>query len=414
MSRSGAGASPAGSLRRTGWLTHELFYWHDSGNEGNVACVQPRLSSESPETKRRFANLVAVSPLADILVPLKPRPATDAELLKVHTPSYLERVKACGSGGGGYLDHELHMGPDGHVICALSAGGVVAALEAVLAGTCDNAVRLGVCAAMSLPLCAPSITLPTAPPPTHTHTQYALVRPPGHHAEADRGHGFCVYDNVAVAAEVALSRGLQRVAIVDIDVHHGNGPEQAFYSRSDVLYCSLHQDGLYPLHSGGVERSGEGLGAGYNLNVPLPPGCGIGAYRDAFARVVEPALAAFRPDVILVSCGFDAAFLDPLGRMMLTSAGFAELASRLRVAAEALCGGRLVFAHEGGYSDVYVPFCGLAVMEALSGAAAGPRFADPFIADVGPGTELQPHQAAAVTRAAANLAIALLPRAGGE
>ena len=154
--------------RKTGWLTHERFYWHDSGNEGNVACVQPRLSSESPETKRRFANLVAVSPLADVLVPLRPRPATDEELLRVHTPAYVARVKACGSGGGGYLDHELHMGPDGHVICALSAGGVLAAMEAVLAGTVDNA--------------------------------YALVRPPGHHAEADRGHGVCVYDNVSHGA----------------------------------------------------------------------------------------------------------------------------------------------------------------------------------------------------------------------
>ena len=217
-------------------------------------------------------------------------------------------------------------------------------------------------------------------------------------------------DNVAVAAEVALKQhGLKRVAIVDIDVHHGNGPEQAFFSRSDVLYVSLHQDELYPLDTGHVSASGEGAGAGYNVNVPLPPGSGIGAYAAAFDAVVEPALRAFKPEIILVSCGFDGSFLDPLGRMLLTSDDFRELTRRLRVCAEQLCGGKIVYCHEGGYSAAYVPFCGIAVLEELSGFASG--VVDPFLMDVGSpkwAKVCHPHQAAEIERAAQTLKLALL------
>lgn len=364
--------------RKTGWLTHERFYWHDSGLESHSPFVQPLPSNEGPETKRRFANLVATTPLADALTPLKPRAVTDEEILRVHTPGYLARLKAVSAApGGGLVGHELHLGQGGFEIAALSAGGVLAATEAVLQGEVANA--------------------------------YALVRPPGHHADADAGHGFCALGNVAIAAAAILARGLvQRVAVVDIDVHHGNGTEGMFLQRSDLLFVSLHQDKLYPLATGGVDTVGEGAGRGHNLNCPLPPGCGIGAYSYAFERVVEPALRAYRPDIILVSCGFDCAFLDPLGRMMLTSDGFRELTRRLRELAEELCQGRLVYAHEGGYSPAYVPFCGLAVLEELSGVASGVQ--DPFVADVGsPDWQAcQPHQAAAVDRAAENLKLALL------
>lgn len=309
--------------RRTGWVTHEKYYWHDSGLEGpDSPFMQPRPSSETPESKRRFANLVAASPLSEVLTPIKPRLATDEEILLIHTPAYLEKMKAV-SAAGGYVGHELHIGPGGLDIARLSCGGVLALVEACLAGT--------------------------------VHNGYALVRPPGHHAERDKGHGFCLIDNVAVAAEVALRRhGLKRVAIVDIDVHHGNGPEQAFWDRSDVLYVSLHQDELYPLSTGHTTARGEGAGLGYNVNIPLPPGSGIGAYGEAFSAVVEPALRAFKPELILVSCGFDGSFLDPLGRMLLTSDDFRELTRRLRVCAEELCGGRICYCHEGGYSEVCV------------------------------------------------------------
>ena len=312
-----AAGAPA-ALRRTGWQWHELFAWHDSGLESYMPGFEPRGSQESPETKRRLASLVAVAAPAGALRPLPPRAATDAELLRFHTPGYLARVAAASaSATGGRLDHELHIGPRGEAIARLAAGGVLAAVEAVVAGALDNA--------------------------------YCLVRPPGHHAGADGGHGFCVYSNVSLAAHHALDGlGLARVAVVDWDVHHGNGTEEHLYARADALFISLHQDGLYPLGGGAVERVGEGAGAGYNVNVPLPPGSGRGAYDYAFAEVVLPALRAFRPDLILVSCGFDAAFLDPLGRMLLTAADFKRYTAALRAAADELCGGRLVMAHEGG------------------------------------------------------------------
>jgi acetoin utilization deacetylase AcuC-like enzyme len=175
-----------------------------------------------------------------------------------------------------------------------------------------------------------------------------------------------------------------------------------------VLFISLHQDKLYPLNTGQVENAGAGKGLGYNLNIPLPPGTGWGGYKDAFDRVVLPALHAFHPDLILVSSGFDCAFLDPLGRMMLTSDNFREMTRLLIQAADELCGGRVVISHEGGYSEVYVPYCGVAVLEALSGSSSGIN--DPFIADVGsPEWQvLQPHQEKAVSRAAENLSLALI------
>lgn len=198
---------------------------------------------------------------------------------------------------------------------------------------------------------------------------YVLCRPPGHHAESNQGRGFCLFNNVVLTAEFAREKfGLERIFILDWDVHHGNGTEKAFYESGNVLFMSIHQDNLYPLNSGGVERVGVGAGQHLNINVPVPPGAGIGMYEAIFERVVEPALRAFRPQLVLVSCGFDACALDPLSHVMLNATQFGRMTTRLVEWCSASPDRHgPVLVHEGGYSEVYAPFCALRVCEALLG-----------------------------------------------
>jgi acetoin utilization deacetylase AcuC-like enzyme len=253
----------------------------------------------------------------------------------VHPASYLDAFKAASDAGGGELGLRTPFGPGGYEIAALSAGLAKAALFAVLEGRAQNA--------------------------------YALSRPPGHHCLPDWPNGFCLLNNIAVAVRAAQAAGLaRRVAVVDWDVHHGNGTEAVFLDDPEVLTISLHQEWNYPLDTGGAATRGA---EGSNLNIPLPPGCGEASYLQAWDRIVAPALARHAPDVIVIACGFDASAMDPLGRMLLGAAGFRALALRAMAAAEDLCGGRLAMTHEGGYSEVHVPFCGHAVLEALSGSA---------------------------------------------
>jgi acetoin utilization deacetylase AcuC-like enzyme len=366
----------------TGFVWHELYVWHDTGTGAWVMpaglTVEPLGHIESAASKRRFRNVLEVSGLLDQLVQLKPRSATEAEILRLHTPEYVSRIKALSSEMGGEAGEETPFGRGSYEIALLAAGGCLTAVDAVLDGKVDNA--------------------------------YALVRPPGHHAERDRGRGFCIFGNVALAAMHAReARGLSRVAIVDWDVHHGNGTEHAFYSESTVLTISIHQDNNYPPNSGAITDVGSGAGEGYNINVPLPPGSGVGAYVAAFEQVVAPALRGFRPELILVASGLDASAMDPLASMMMTSDGYRKLTQILLAAARDVSGGRVVACHEGGYSPAYVPYCGLAILEEMAGIQSG--LADPLLdllAAFG-GQELQPHQEA-VVREAAKLAARLAAR----
>jgi acetoin utilization deacetylase AcuC-like enzyme len=325
-------------MRRTGYIFEERYLWHDTGSLGGSIWLEPTEHWENPATKRRFHNLLNVSGIINHLTPVKARLATAEEVCLVHGKEYHDRIveesKHPRGGDGGEL---APFAQGGYEIALLSAGGLLAAVEAVLDNQIDNA--------------------------------YCLVRPPGHHAEPDFGMGFCIFNNIAIAAKHArnYNQSVKKVAVVDYDVHHGNGTEKAFWNDPNTLFISLHQDGNYPHNSGGVEAIGGKGAEGSNMNIPLPPGTGMGGYTYAFQKIVIPALDRFQPDLILVSSGFDASFQDPLARMMLCSESFREFTELLCDAANRHCGGKIVFAHEGGYSKDYVPFCGLAVIEALSG-----------------------------------------------
>jgi acetoin utilization deacetylase AcuC-like enzyme len=366
----------------TGWVWDERYAWHDArgmmDSVGPEALFEPEPSLESGATKRRLRNLVEASGLLGRLESLAPRAAGDDVLEWVHDPAYLDRVRAESAGGGGDAGGWSPFGRGTFEIAALAVGGCLTAVDAVLDGRVRNA--------------------------------YALVRPPGHHAGPDGGCGYCVFSNVALAAlHLRRARGLERVAIVDWDVHHGNGTEAVFASDPSVLAISLHQEDLFPAGSGRVDDVGDGAGAGTTINVPLPAGAGRAAYLAAFDRVVRPALDRFAPDFVLVACGLDASMNDPLGRMNLTSECFALLTDRVMAAAQALCGGRLVLCHEGGYSSAYVPYCGLAIVERLAGIRTG--VVDPWLDDGRAILELplRDHEAAAVA-AAARVASAPWPR----
>jgi acetoin utilization deacetylase AcuC-like enzyme len=358
----------------TGLVAHERYFWHDPGSgagfSGSNPFVQPDQHPETPDSKRRLLALLEVSGLADQLVRVKPRPAEYAELRYFHTERYIDSVRTLSAASGGPIGDSASIGSGSYEIALLAVGGCIAAADAVLAG--------------------------------HIRNAYALVRPPGHHADADQGRGYCVFGNAVLLVRHAQRvHALDRIAVLDWDVHHGNGTETAFIADPSVLTISIHQDHCYPIDAGQLGVTGTGRAAGRNLNIPLPPGSGHGAYLAAFDRVVLPALERFRPQLIVVASGLDASAMDPLGRMLCTSETYRAMAAKIVGAADSLCGGRLVATHEGGYSNAYVPFCGLAVIEEFAGirTAVTDPYADELM-HMG-GQNLQPHQAAAIDAAAA-------------
>ena len=337
---------------RTGFWWDERCFWHSGGNYAFLApaggLVQPLAAGglpESPETKRRLKNLLEVTGLIRELAVSSAPAATEEELLRVHPPAYLSEFRRLSEAGGGELGERTPFGRGGYELAALSAGLAVEGLRSVLSEKQANA--------------------------------YALSRPPGHHCLPAKPMGFCLLANIAIAIEAAFAeKRAGRLAVVDWDVHHGNGTEAIFYERSDVLTISLHQENNYPRDSGAANARGSGEGEGYNVNVPLPPGAGHAAYIHAFERIVLPALSRYRPDAIVVACGYDASGVDPLSRMLAMSETFAAMTRMVNAAADDLCGGKLLLVHEGGYSEAHVPFCGHAVIAALANSSI--VAADPF------------------------------------
>lgn len=329
---------------QTGFFWDERCFWHSGGDYAFTqpvgGLVQPLAAGglpENPETKRRLKNLIEVTGLAAELRQSSASAATSRDLLRIHPQSYLDKFKALSDATGGEITQAAAFGRGGYELAALSAGLAKAAIAQVAAGTLTNA--------------------------------YALSRPPGHHCLPDYPNGFCMMANIAIALEAARADGLaSRAVVLDWDVHHGNGTEAIYLDRDDTLTISLHQDGNYPLDTGEITQRGTGAGEGCNINLPLHAGSGHSAYLHAFDRVVAPAITGFDPDIIIVACGFDAAVIDPLSTMLATAETFRALTARTRALAETLCNGKLVLVHEGGYSEVYVPFCGHATLEALSGS----------------------------------------------
>ena len=322
----------------------ERCLWHSGGEQALFmpvgGYVQPPSATgfaENPETKRRFKNLLEVAGIWPQLRVRSAAPSAHEDLLRVHTADYLQRLQAMSDAGGGNIaPHFAPFGQGSFEIACLSSGLVKQAVEDVVTGVADRA--------------------------------YALSRPPGHHCLPDAPMGFCLLANIPVALEaVRAKHGPLRVAVVDWDVHHGNGTQTIFYDRADTLTISLHQENCFPPGYGGAEDRGAGAGLGANLNIPLLAGCGHQTYLDAFELLVVPALRAFKPDLIVVASGYDASCVDPLARMMATSETYRLMARQVRGLADTLCEGKMVVAHEGGYSDIYVPFCGLAVVEELLG-----------------------------------------------
>ncbi|HEV3141149.1 MAG TPA: histone deacetylase [Vicinamibacterales bacterium] len=244
-----------------------------------------------------------------------PRAATQEQLARVHDADYVRRISET-SGRSAALDPDTYTSPESYEIARLAAGAAVDGVERVMSGSHRAAV--------------------------------AVVRPPGHHAERARAMGFCLFNNVAVAAAHARHLGARKAAIVDYDVHHGNGTQHIFEADPNILYVSTHQYPYYP-GTGAAEEIGRDAGRGFTVNIPLEAGAVDEDYQIVFDRVVLPVVTQFEPDVVLVSAGFDAHASDPLGGMRLTTAAFGAMTGALRGVAEECCRGRLVAVTEGGY-----------------------------------------------------------------
>ncbi|HXI57477.1 MAG TPA: histone deacetylase [Polyangia bacterium] len=263
-----------------------------------------------------------------------PRQATDAELEAVHSAPYCAALRAL-AGRAVQLDADTALSPGSYTAARLAAGAAVEAVDDVWHGRAENA--------------------------------FALVRPPGHHAERTQAMGFCLFNNAAIAAEAARRLGAERVMIMDWDVHHGNGTQHIFEKRRDVLYASSHQYPFYP-GTGAPDEVGDGEGAGFTVNCALPAGLGDADYGAVFHDVFFPAGRAFRPDLIIVSAGFDPHAADSLAQMRVTEHGFSAMCTAMNALARACCGGKLVLLLEGGYNLPALRDSVRACLEVLTGA----------------------------------------------
>lgn len=313
----------------------KLIFYYPEGHEGHAQVGHP----ERPERVWALRQALEEAGWWQVYPKIAPQPFSSALLTQVHSPHYLESLQAaCRQGLS--LDADTYTRPASWELARNSAGGAIAIAQAVWKGSAQRG--------------------------------FALTRPPGHHATRERGMGFCLLNNIALAAQSLLSAQEgdfsppQRLAIVDLDLHHGNGTQDIFWLRKDVLFISTHQSPLYP-GTGRLSEIGSGEGEGYTVNIPLPPYSGDNAYQTAMETIILPLLDRFAPQMVLVSFGFDPHWRDPLGSMCLSAKGYGRLLQALVAWADGHCQGKLAVFLEGGYDLEAAKACGQAVVAALLG-----------------------------------------------
>jgi acetoin utilization deacetylase AcuC-like enzyme len=294
-------------MSKTGIIQDDLFLQHDAG-------------PFHPERKERLISIhegLRSYSRANQLLRLKPRLATEGELRLIHSPAHIRRIQQTFGKDATELDPDTVASSRSYEVARYAAGALLQLIDALFGGEIRNA--------------------------------FGFVRPPGHHAEPDRAMGFCLFSNIAIGAAYALQQyKLSRVMVIDFDVHHGNGTQKAFYQRKDVLFVSTHQFPLYP-GTGDFPEIGEGEGRGFTVNFPLPRGGDDALYNRLFDQIIQPIGHAYRPDLILVSAGYDAYVDDPLAGMELTPEGFAGISQSIVALGTEVCGGKVIFLLEGGY-----------------------------------------------------------------
>ena len=321
---------------------------HDSGRGFFEASPSPYLPviENHPENAERTRNMLALlqqGPVADALDWYKGEAARRADLERFHTAAYVDELESIPSNETRAFSSTTVFGAGSYDICCAAAGQAIAAARHVF----DDRGKLA----------------------------YALVRPPGHHAQPEMADGYCFFNNIGVAIEALRARGLEKAAVIDWDVHHGNGTQQGFYEDGDVLTVSLHMNhgawGDTHPQTGDVDEVGTGAGIGKNINIPMPYGSGDKAYLRLFDEIVAPSVRAHRPELLVIANGQDANQFDPNGRQLLSMQGFHELGKRARALADECCDGRLLLVQEGGYAVSYAAYCLHATLQGVLGREPG-------------------------------------------
>lgn len=309
-------------------MSDSIVYYYPTRHQLHATPKHP----ERPERIEAIRDGLKAQGLWDRFEKLTEQHVDESVLFSIHTPEYLESLRAASQAGQWY-DQDTYLTQDSFSVALQTAGGAIAIARSVW----DNRMQTG----------------------------FALCRPPGHHAIADQAMGFCLLNNVALAAEDLIrNRGVKRLAILDFDLHHGNGTQDIFWTRGDVFYFSTHQWPLYP-YTGRLEDTGAGGGEGKTANLPFPPGTGDEGYLEGLERIFLPLLDRFRPEMLLISAGFDAHWMDPLGFLLLSAGGYAQIVSRLKGWSDKNCDGRIALFLEGGYDLQASAACAQACVSCL-------------------------------------------------